>query len=181
MQKRYFRVKTLICKPEDMQWIEMSGREFYRFINSPEGQGHYFIDMGDVVLETSKAETRKYRAEENHRYYIRSQSENWKEISIYTVADECGCSGEEVVADETQDVEQEVIERMRAETVRKALSQLDAASYQLINSLYLAPQQKTEREIAQDLGLSQNAVNKRKKKILKTLKFLVVKIQKSQQ
>ena len=88
MQKRYFRVKTLKCKPEDMQWIEMSGREFYRFINSPEGQGHYFIDMGDVVLETSKAETRKYRAEENHRYYIRSQSENWKEISIYTVADE---------------------------------------------------------------------------------------------
>jgi hypothetical protein len=37
MQKRYFRVKTLKCKPEDMQWIEMSGREFYRFINSPEG------------------------------------------------------------------------------------------------------------------------------------------------
>jgi RNA polymerase sigma factor (sigma-70 family) len=137
--------------------------------------------MGDVVLETGKAETRKYRAEENHRYYIRSQSENWREISIYTVADECGCSGEEVVANETQDVEQEVIERIRAETVRKALSQLDAASYQLIHSLYLAPQQKTEREIAQDLGLSQNAVNKRKKKILKTLKFLVVKIQKSQQ
>lgn len=38
-----------------------------------------------------------------------------------------------------------------------------------------------EREIAQELGVSHNAINKQKKKILKTLKFLVVKLQKSSQ
>lgn len=181
MQKRYFRAASSKSEPENIHWIEMSGREFYRFINSPEGQGHYFIDMGDVVLETSKEEAHKYKAEQNHRYYIQSQSEDWRTISIYAISDESGYSGEEAVADETQDVENEVIMRMSAEAVRKALSQLDAMSYQLIHALYLSPQRKTERELAQDLGISQNAVNKQKKKILKTLKFLVVKIQKSQQ
>jgi len=40
---------------------------------------------------------------------------------------------------------------------------------------------ETERELAQRIGVSQNAINKRKKKILKILKSMVVKIQKNQQ
>lgn len=72
---------------------------------------------------------------------------------------------------------------MRIETaaLQKALTRLDSQNYQLIHALYLADNQKTEREIAQELGVSQNAINKQKKKILKTLKFLVVKLQKSSQ
>ena len=63
MHTRYFRLKNPKCRPEEIEWIEMSGREFYCFVNSPEGQGRHFIDMDDVVLEASEGETRRYKSE----------------------------------------------------------------------------------------------------------------------
>ena len=71
--------------------------------------------------------------------------------------------------------------RMDARALYAALAQLDPVSCELILSLYLSKNRKTEKELAEEQGVSQAAINKRKKKILKTLKFLVIKIQKSQQ
>ena len=179
MYTRYFRRKDPKCRPEEIEWIEMSGKEFYRFVNSSEGQGRYFIDMGDVVLEASKREAQIHRAEKDHSDYLKEQEDGWSTLSIY--ADEYGYSGEEIIADEAHDVEAEAIMLIETVALQKALTRLDSQSYQLIHALYLADNQKTEREIAQELGVSQNAINKQKKKILKTLKFLVVKLQKSSQ
>lgn len=179
MYTRYFRRKDPKCRPEEIEWIEMSGKEFYRFVNSTEGQERHFIDMGDVVLEASKREAQIHRAEKDHSDYLKEQEEGWSTLSIY--ADEHGYSGEEIIADEAHDVESEAIMRIETAALQKALTRLDSQSYQLIHALYLADNQKTEREIAQELGVSQNAINKQKKKILKTLKFLVVKLQKSSQ
>lgn len=77
MYKRYFRMKDPKCKPEEIEWVEMTGKEFYCFVSSPEGRGRYFIDMDDVVLETSEAEARSFKAEKNHSYYIQAQEESW--------------------------------------------------------------------------------------------------------
>ena len=72
-----------------------------------------------------------------------------------------------------------------ASIVRKALNEalcaLDEESYMIIDALILASERKSERDLASEFGLSQKAVNKRKNKILKNLKFLVLKTQKSQQ
>lgn len=181
MYKRYFRKKDPICKPENIQWIEMTGSEFYRFVNSPEGQGRYFIDMGDVVLESSKRESQVHRAEKDHSDYLKEQEEGWSIVSLYTVEDENGCSGEEVAMDGTQNVESEAILRVETAALRKAITLLDLESYRLIYALYIADKRYTERELAHKLGVSQNAINKQKKKTLQKLKFLVVKIQKSSQ
>ena len=78
-------------------------------------------------------------------------------------------------------MEIETILSMEKKALRAALSQLDHESYRLVHYLFFSKEQKTERELAADLGVSQNAIHKRKKKILKTLKFLVVKLQKSSQ
>lgn len=51
------------CKPSEIEWIEMTGTEFYRFVNSPEGCGRHFIDMDDVVLEASEADARSFKFE----------------------------------------------------------------------------------------------------------------------
>ena len=102
----------------------------------------------------------------------------WSFLSLYTDHE---YSGEEVIKDESQDVEAEVIADIEKEILHIALNCLDTESFLLINALYLADEPKTERELASELGVSQNAINKRKKKILKTLKFLVVKNQKGSQ
>ena len=85
MHTRYFRLKDPKCRPEEIEWIEMSGREFYCFVNSPEGQGRHFIDMDDVVLEASESETRQYKSEKNHSYYIQAQEDGWSTLSIYAI------------------------------------------------------------------------------------------------
>lgn len=181
MYKRYFRKKDPTCKPENIQWIEMTGSEFYHFVNSPEGKGRYFIDMGDVVLEANEVEARNFKIEQNHSYYIQAQEDGRYTLSLYAAEDENRCTGEEIVADETQDVEAEVILRMECRALQMALYQLDKQSRLLIQALYFADERKTERDLAKKLGVSQNAINKQKKKILQKLKFLVVKSEKSQQ
>ena len=181
MYKRYFRKKDPTCKPEHIQWIEMTGSEFYHFVNSPEGKGRYFIDMGDVVLEASESEARSYKVEKNHNYYIQTQEDGWSVLSLYAIEDENGCSGEETVIDETQDVEAVAIMHIEHKSLVSAFSHLDEESRQLILALYLADTRKTERELALEYGVSQVAIHKQKKKILARLKFLVIKFQKSQQ
>lgn len=181
MRKRYFRMKDPKCRPEEIEWIEMTGREFYCFVHSPEGQNRHFIDMDDVVLEGTSTEARKQRAEKDHRDYLKEQEAGVSILSIYSLEDEHGCSGEEVAVDETQNVETEAIRRIELKALAIALSKLGRDNYHLIHSMYLAENKKTERELAQEKGLSQVAIHKQKKKALRTLKFLVIKIQKSSQ
>ena len=169
MYKRYFRLKNPKCKPEKVEWIEMTGKEFYRFVNSPEGQGRHFIDMGDVVLEASKHEAQVHRAEKDHSDYLKEQEEGWSIVSIYTIEDENGCNGEEVAVDETQDVETEAIMRIATAALRKALIRLDSESYQLIHALYLADTRKTLRQLSLDSGIPVMTLQDRKKKILALL------------
>lgn len=169
MYKRYFRLKNPKCKPEKVEWIEMTGKEFYRFVNSPEGRGRHFIDMGDVVLEASKHEAQVHRAEKDHSDYLKEQEEGWSIVSIYTIEDENGCNGEEVAVDETQDVETEAIMRIETAALRKALIRLDSESYQLIHALYLADTRKTLRQLSLDSGIPVMTLQDRKKKILALL------------
>ncbi len=166
MHTRYFRLKDPKCRPEEIEWIEMSGKEFYCFINSPEGRRRHFIDMDDVVLEASEGETRQYKSEKNHSYYIQAQEDGWSTLSIYAIENENGCSGEEIAVDETRGVEDETIMRMEIAALQKAVSQLDSESYQLIHSLYLADTRKTLRRLSQDSGVPVMTLQDRKKKIL---------------
>lgn len=144
----------------------MTGKEFYRFVNSPEGQGRHFVDMGDVVLEASKHEAQVHRAEKDHSDYLKEQEDGWSTVYIYTIEDENGCNGEEVAVDETQDVETEAIMRIETAALRKALIQLDSESYRLIHALYLADTHKTLRQLSLDSGIPVMTLQDRKEKSL---------------
>lgn len=181
MRKRYFRMKDPKCRPEEIEWIEMTGREFYCFVHSPEGQNRHFIDMDDVVLEGTSTEARKRRAEKDHRDYLKEQEAGVSILSIYSLEDEHGCSGEGIAIDETQNVETEAIKLIERKALISALKHLDVESRYLIYILYLAEECKTERRLASEWGVSKNTIHKRKKKILKTLNFLVGKFEKSSQ
>lgn len=169
MCKRYFRKKEPNCRKEDVEWIEMTGQEFYRFVKKPENKNRYFIDMDDVVLEVTDAEARWYRAEKDHSDYLKAQEEKWSILSIYALEDETECTGEEIIEDVSQNVEWEAIRAIEIDELRAALARIDSKSYALIHALYLAEQRKTERTLAREYGVSQIAIHKRKKKILKKL------------
>ena len=169
MYKRYFRLKDPRCKPNEIEWIEMTGSEFYHFVHSPEGQGRHFIDMDDVVLEASEADARSFKAEQNHRYYIQTHEEGGSTLSFYAAEDDAGCSGEETARDETQDVEAEAMMRIETAALKRALECLDLESYQMIHALYLADTRKTLRQLSLETGIPVMTLQDRKKKALALL------------
>ena len=146
MNKRYFRKKNPLCRTEEIEWIEMTGKEFLAFVNAPCNAGRFFIDMDDVVLECTEAEHQAYRSEVNHHNYLMEQEEGWETTSLYCLEPDSGCNGEEVIADETQDVEAAAIFSTDKKNLEVALSRLDSESYSLIYALYLASERKTERQ-----------------------------------
>ncbi len=68
-------------------------------------------------------------------------------------------------------VEEQMLGRMEAEQLHKVLSFLSADEQYLIQEIYF--HERTERDLAKELGYSQNAVNKRKKRILDKLRRLM--------
>lgn len=155
------------------EWVEMTGKEFYRFIHSPKGKKRYFIDMGDIVLEVTKVEAHQYRAEQNHRHYLQAQEEGWNTLSLYVIENGSGCSGEEVIADNAQDVEAEAIMRLGYSALYAALAQLDSESYWLIYRLYLAKERKTLRQLSSESGIPVMTLQDRKQKALAILRQIL--------
>lgn len=77
----------------------------------------------------------------------------------------------EQYADEKESVEDIVFWKITSEALHTALSKLTADERKLIISLFF--EEKTERECAAKLGISQPAVHKQKNKILKKLKLFL--------
>ncbi len=66
------------------------------------------------------------------------------------------------------DIEQEVMDHLRDEALKEALSKLSKEERELIHLLFF--DECTEREAASKIGVSQKTINNRKKKILEKLK-----------
>lgn len=181
MAKQYYIKKDPSALGPDIEWISVNGKEFYQLITSSAGKGRYFIDMDDFMIEASEADYKDWRKEKDHSDYLREQEMNLQMRSLSSdVSPESG-SSEEIVPDETADTEEQAIASIARQALNVALGMLDTESYRLIDSLILSENRKSERDVASEFGLSQNAVNKRKNKILKKLRFLVVKAEKSSQ
>lgn len=177
MKKQCFRKKEISTVANDFEWIQMSGQEFYQFIMSSDGRGRYFIDMGDIVIEAPRDIYEDWHREHSYQQYRNKQIKRIKPIvlSLYGNDSFERKNGEAAILDNSIKIEDEVIRTLDIDALNIALLNLDPISYHIIYSYYLAKDCKSEQEIATELGISQPALHKRKKKILKKLKTLVIK------
>lgn len=74
-------------------------------------------------------------------------------------------------AEETASAEEQALQNIQTQQLHKALLLLTDDERDLIERLFF--QEQTEREIAAVYGLSQNAVNKRRKRVLDKLRELI--------
>lgn len=74
-------------------------------------------------------------------------------------------------AEETASAEEQALQNIQTQQIHKALLLLSDDERDLIERLFF--QEQTEREIAAVYGLSQNAVNKRRKRVLDKLRELI--------
>lgn len=77
-------------------------------------------------------------------------------------------------ADEQTDIETIVLSKMMQQQLHEAIRSLQEEERYLIIQLFYA--ERSERELAAELGLSQKAINKRRHKILEKLKKFLEKV-----
>ena len=75
--------------------------------------------------------------------------------------------------DDGENVEDQVFQKIQSEMIHKALSFLSDEEEKLIRLLFF--EERTQREVAELMGIYHNAVHKRKKRILRKLKNILTK------
>lgn len=173
MFTRYFRKKNPSNGAGAVEWVEMSGREYYRFVTDPSNKNRYFLDMGDVVLECTEAEYKRYKAEDDHRNYIQEQNEDMIIMSLNTMEQQEILDGTDVIADMEQNVEESALYNLLKNDLRKALQCLPKYDYWLIYELYLSVPPKTVRQLSKESGTPVMTLQNRKLRIIKALKKIL--------
>ncbi|MBQ8731472.1 MAG: hypothetical protein IJY82_01400 [Oscillospiraceae bacterium] len=164
----------------DRRFDKLTGQKVFDFLNSEAGKGRRFMKVNDdgelnkVYVEVPSEQVKAIRKDERHKQYLSDcrNASGFIVVSIYDTElcrEDCS-SGEELIADDNCDIENEVLHNMNLEKLRKALRTLSKEEMLLINALFLSDEPVTEKELAEVFGISQQAIHKRKKAVLLKLK-----------
>ena len=181
MANKYFVWKDANCNGVNQEWIEMDGRTFYEFTKHPSNKNRYFVRLGNEVCEDAdiifieanknkydewnREESARYRREKDrieHPYKIVSLDDKASELHELTF--------NEVVPDESVNVEQEVISKLHYESVRKIVMDLPLEERHIIEVMYYGPELISERAAAIIFGIPRKTLNNRKIKIFEKIK-----------
>lgn len=121
------------------------------------------------MLECSKAEYKKFKAEDDHSNYILEQQEGWSTVSLSALEEQEHVSGEEIIVDTDLSVEEAAIQGALLQELYKNLHHLPARDYQLIYELYLASPRRTIRQLSAEYGIPVMTLQDRKQRIISAL------------
>ena len=170
MARLYFRKKYSFGQNSAKEWIQMTGREFYQFVSAPENAERRFIDMGNVVLEAPDSIYREYKSELDHSDYLKEQEKGWSTVSISSLEGKDILSGEDAIADHTQNVETEAVQLLLLEKLRVAIKSVSDTERWIISELYLAKPPKTLRQLSAESGIPVMTLQNKKKKALENIR-----------
>lgn len=189
--KKVFLVRKDVTMPYgEGNWQIMNVAEFKKFRETDEAKGRKFVRLfqqdyeSDLIIkecepdEARQLKTAMQKVRRNQKY---AEKNGIVEIPYSQVnVDEEMVDSEELIADETQDVESIVDKKLEKETLYIALSKLTKAEKDLIRFMFLQDKPMTERELAVVYKVSAVTIHKRKVAVLKKLhtilKFQVSKM-----
>lgn len=180
MKRIYFVKKDPLINSED-NWIQMNKQEYLAFIHTPAAENRFFAQLDActqddciITVETTKEQAVQCRNEKDHHDYL-TQNEINSGIQTLSydesIKDTDAHFSDFSLADQDQNIADQIIEKCDQKTLEKALDSLSDSEYQFIYNLFLSPKRKSEHEMAQDANASQQAINKKKRAILEKIKL----------
>lgn len=132
----------------------------------------YKIKIEDQMVEVNE-ETYKdyYRMDRRERYLVERDREHG--VTFYHALEQEGVDPEALFADQSVDIERAVIAQEEREALYEALLSLNARDRELIVELFY--NERTERELAEKLGIRHQNIHKRKMRILRDLRNFLEK------
>lgn len=129
----------------------------------------YYIHIGETSFDVSEELYREYHREKEHSKYLRKEEKKVTIISYDVLS--ADLSADDIIADETVNVEEKAIQNVMAEKLKQVIKTLDENELYLIQQLIY--QEQSERDIARKLKISHTAVGKRWDKLKEKLKKLL--------
>lgn len=175
MKKRIYLIRKTVAGDGE-RLLEVSGKEFYDFVNSAEKEKRYFIRIVDdlsyegaeIIAQTSPEMYKSWRKEYDAHRYLENLKQEYEEFSLEEDMLQAG-DAFTVDADEAMP-EEYLLQKEAYRKLKEGLESLEAAERALIDLLYLREPPMTQREAAEHFGISLSALHKRKEKILKKLR-----------
>ena len=152
-------------------YVELSYTDFCRRRETDkEYSSKLFIPVQGCLLEVMREQYADfYREKERWRYLKKLDTQNGL-LSLDGFVDDEGYPLD-FIADEAADVAQTVIHAVMVDRLKAALLLLSESEQELIKALFFDG--LSEREAAEQRGVSQSALNRRKGKILAKLRKLI--------
>ena len=161
------------------RWTRLTGQALYDFLQTERGKKTYFfVDTDDngvaIGVEIRNTElASNLKGDKNHSDYLKQVRDESGYITVsfdYFETEDGTSTGDEVIPNDDDSIENDVLRQFDLETLRRALDTLTEDEYALICALFLQDKPMTESEYANQKGTTQQAINKRKKAILKKLR-----------
>ena len=156
---------------ESGSYVEITYQEFLeRCASDSSYKSKKFILVETRIMEISEENYRAYYKEKRRVKYVKERE---REVGIvsYDALTDSGINGEELIADQEEDVCDLAVSQTLVESLRNCLSLLTDEEYRLIRLRFYA--QLTEAEIGRLYGVSQQSISKRLARICKKIKNLM--------
>ena len=176
MGTKYLIWKDKDCQGVNPEWLFLSGKEFFDFIKSEQSKGRYFIkqpalddDDDTIIIEGTKEQYLKAEIERKHHKYLMEQSAKYETVSAYSYTDEDGCNIYDKVPSKDILPEDCVISTLMLNRLKEIIEFLTPEEVEIVK-MYFFTDEATERSIANNSGILQQTLHKRKKNVLIKMK-----------
>ena len=168
------------CNGIKPDWIQLSQKAFHALVKSPKGKGRFFERLasteangsdGRFVIETTERRFKEYLKEKRHVQYLRDSNPGYTVFSYHGVEfEDEDVYGEDILRDESCDVEAECLDKLERAEVMTAVATLSEEEQEMVKFFWLSDGQGTERDYSALTGIPQKTVNDRKRRILEKLR-----------
>ena len=184
MKRIYLVKKDPLMPPSEDNWIVMEQQEYIAFANTPEGKLRKKnfaqldgTDVSDVMyfIESDEETVKAYRKDKDEHDYLREQEDKYKTYMLSLDSLERESDYESVnsfnkISVSDEDVVAESLMKSNIETLKTALSSLDADERMIIERLYLDEKTVSARELSKLLEIPQKTLHYRKTQIFKKIR-----------
>lgn len=159
------------------RWTRLSGKALHKFLQTERGRNTYFFHDSDedgIYIEIRNAALKAdFLKDKNHRDYLKQMQTQSRYVTVtfnLIETDDGAGSGEDVIADDSPGIIENIVHNEEINTLRRALKTLTEEEMLIIEKLYLFPETISTRELAKEMGVSQTVVVRRVNRILLKLK-----------
>lgn len=151
---------------EEITYAELQERR----VNEPAYTEKQFIPLHGMLLEVCETDYKTFYRDVERQKYLRKEADRVNEMS-YNALDSNEMNGEDIISDASSPLIEQVVDKLLVEEMLSCFGRLNETDRNLIAALYF--ENKGERALADELGITHQAVNKRRQKVIAKLRELM--------